>query len=551
MLSNSYSRGTMLIAMVACSLQFFANEIRAEQPDIVISRVSIAGPPGATNTQLMDLHITDGKLIQIAPHDETISMGEGALDANSWTAIGTFQLKAPANFVVLRGNADSNFELLRDTRSNAAFVIHDGAVLHNELHAITLPASTVANSTKNAVYTASDDIEEEAPWYAWQTKNTSNLFVVGIILDRVDWLSQNNVSKNRLDDLSSFDGGEIRDFRFGATGDITYFERPWTYTFFVATNAFDKDYDVNEGEDLSIYDLRLDVPTSDRTYLAIGKQKEPISGDRMQSAVFNHMQERAAVSDALLKSRNTGVAWYGYDPERTITWGAGVFNDWLEDNDNSSNAETTVAGRLSWAPYIDSAKDELLHLGIGHRWSDVSRGARYAAGPEVFISPRFVDTAHGNTSPRFEADSASTSNAELSWQSGSLWIASEYTRTEVDSSEYGDPVFDGYWVAASWIFGGVSRPYNKKRGLFGAVPIASRVDQGGKGTLEVSGRWSNVDLTDGRISGGDMDVASLGLAWWLTPHLGLDLDFHYTWTSFPGSSETATAVNSRILLLLE
>ncbi|GAB5450952.1 MAG: hypothetical protein Hals2KO_12800 [Halioglobus sp.] len=524
-------------------LSLIAAAVAAEPGTLVITNVSAAGSIGSATNQIVNLYVTDGRLVRITPHVAGGKPVDASFNANAWTVLGALQLNEPASFIILRGDARSNFDLLRDSRANAAFVIESGEVLRNELGP--------GKPALPAVAAASVSQEDEGPWHSWQTENTSNLFVIGIILDRVDWVSQNSASKARLGDLSPFDGGEIRDFRFGATGKLGYFERPWTYTFFVATNAFDKEYDVKEQEDLSIYDLRLDIPTSDNTHLAIGKQKEPISGDRMQSAIFNHMQERAAVSDALLRSRNTGVTWYGYDPETYFTWGAGVFNDWLDDNDSDSNAETTVAGRVTWAPLVDEAKRELLHLGIGHRWSDVSRGVRYASGPELYIAPQFVDTGFGREDPRFAADSASTWNAEIGWRRGPLWIGSEYTRTEVDSREFGDPGFDGYWVAASWIVGGGARPYDRRKGLFGAVPITQPVDRGGRGTLEFSGRWSTVDLDDSLVQGGDMDIASVGVAWWLTPNLGVDLDFRYTWTSFLGESEKAGAFNSRILLLLE
>jgi phosphate-selective porin OprO/OprP len=52
------------------------------------------------------------------------------------------------------------------------------------------------------------------------------------------------------------------------------------------------------------------------------------------------------------------------------------------------------------------------------------------------------------------------------------------------------------------------RPYNKKSGTFGSVPIARTVYQGGKGAWEVSGRWSTIDLSDGLVEGGEMDIAS-------------------------------------------
>lgn len=58
-------------------------------------------------------------------------------------------------------------------------------------------------------------------------------------IDRVNWLTQNDASDTQFGDLKDFNGGEIRRFRLGVLGTLI-FEKSWVYTFFAATNAFDK-----------------------------------------------------------------------------------------------------------------------------------------------------------------------------------------------------------------------------------------------------------------------------------------------------------------------
>ena len=121
----------------------------------------------------------------------------------------------------------------------------------------------------------------------------------------------------------------------------------------------------------------------------------------------------------------------------------------------------------------------------------------------------------------------------------------------VDRPDLNDPSFDGYWIAASWVLTGEMRSYNKKSGTFGSVPIARTVYQGGKGAWEVRARWSSIDLSDGLVEGGEMDVASLGVNWWLTPIFSGGMDYRYIWNTRLGVEGTSSGLNTRVLLLLE
>ena len=121
----------------------------------------------------------------------------------------------------------------------------------------------------------------------------------------------------------------------------------------------------------------------------------------------------------------------------------------------------------------------------------------------------------------------------------------------VDNPELGDPEFDGYWVAASWALTGEMRPYRAKSGTFGGLPIARTVYQGGKGAWELTGRWSHTDLEDGLVTGGEMDIASLGLNWWLTPFFAVNVNYRYIWNTLDGQDGSSSGFNGRVVLLLE
>ena len=155
---------------------------------------------------------------------------------------------------------------------------------------------------------------------------------------RSTWLSQDDDSENQVGNLDDFEGGEIRGARFGVVGTLN-FKRPWRYTVFAATNAFDKGFNEEDLDSFSFFDWRLDIPFFKNSVMSIGKQKEPISGERVQSMLFNAMQERSSASDAMLPSRNVGIVWNGSSPTRVSSWAFGVFNDWFDaDQDRCHDA---------------------------------------------------------------------------------------------------------------------------------------------------------------------------------------------------------------------
>jgi hypothetical protein len=64
-------------------------------------------------------------------------------------------------------------------------------------------------------------------------------------------------------------------------------------------------------------------------------------------------------------------------------------------------------------------------------------------------------------------------------------------------------------------------------------------------------RWSSIDLADGAVAGGVMDVASIGLTWWATPFFGVNVNYRYIWNELGGEKGTSSGLNTRLMLMLE
>jgi phosphate-selective porin OprO/OprP len=558
------------ISMVLVVLSFYSATAMAELPslpelddavevpeDTLIRKVTLIDPAANSKDRVINVLIKAGKL-EIVSEDK-ISSDEAnlILDANGGFILGKLEVGAAPSFIILDTDPRKEFDVMTDTKRYSVVVVRDGYVVKNRLldeiedDPDDEPVKSGWLAYTPPPFAVPLNYQDTSKWNRFDTKYISGIFVSAMVLDRTNWLSQNSVSESQFGDLDSYSGGEIRGFRIGMVGTLNMFEKPWIYTIFGATNAFDKGFEVEEQDSFALFDWRLDIPFFNNSVMSIGKQKEPISGERIQSMAYNQMQERTAVSDALLPSRNVGVVWNGSSPEKYSTWAFGAFNDWFDADQNFSESASQLIGRVTWAPLRSGDDSNLVHIGAGYRYSDAKEGFRYLTEPEFNKAPVFVDTGFGTETGRLPANNINSWNLELSWRKGPFLLSSEYTRSDVDNPQLGNPSFDGYWVAASWVLTGEMRPYSKKNGTFGIFPISRSVYQSGKGAWELSTRFSHIDLNDSQIMGGEMDVASLGLSWWLTPFFNLNANYRYIWNEFDGQNGTSSGINTRIVLVLE
>ncbi len=95
------------------------------------------------------------------------------------------------------------------------------------------------------------------------------------------------------------------------------------------------------------------------------------------------------------------------------------------------------------------------------------------------------------------------------------------------------------------------RSYNKKSGILGPIPVAKSVYQGGKGAWELDARWSSIDLSDGLVDGGEMDILSLGINWWLSPIFNVNMNYRFITLDRRGIEGDSSGFATRVTLILE
>ncbi|MEP6390417.1 MAG: porin [Halioglobus sp.] len=552
-------RGVVLSAVLVWGfLSALPALAQATAQSILLRNVTLIDRSGEKETVVVNILVKDSILDIITQDLIPIDEAEESYDAAGGVVLGELTLGEAANFLILSGDPRQNISLLLDTKTHARFAIYQGEVVKNTFVGILEETPEEKDRAQQGWLAYAPpplavplSYNDAARWNHFETKAVSGVFTGGLVVDRQNWVGQDKQSEFQVGDLDEFSGGEIRGLRFGGVGTLN-FEKPWVWTIFGATHAFDEGFDSTESDDYTLFDLRLDIPIWEKTSFSIGKQKEPISMERLMALGHGPMQERAAVSDALLPSRNVGLVMAGTLADDRMTLAGGAFNNWLDkDQPNSfSDNATQYVGRATWVPYLSDNESTLLHLGGGLRHSNAKEGVVVQVGPEFNQAPDFLAT--DSLLPK----ESMTYQAEASLRSGPFWLHGEYARTDLESREYSDPSLDGYHITASWILTGEVRPYNYRVGIFKPVPVARTVEQNGWGAWEIGARYSNMDMSEapGSIFGadaGDMDIWSLGLNWWLNPYLNVNLNYRFITLDRFDETGDSHGFNTRLVLLLE
>ena len=500
----------VVLLLVSCATAPAAES--ADVDRIIVLNSRLVGRDVAAQDVAINVLIVNGKLAVVTKDELVVEPGDVAVDSNGGFLFGRLALGASPSFVILDEDPRENVDVLLDTKTHARFAIREGVIVKNELPAVAV--SPLDETPKPRVWKAYTPPPIAVPiryydtrkWNKFETKPVSGLFIGALLMDRQYWLSQDGDSEIQVGDLSDFEGGQIRAARFGVVGTLN-FKRPWRYTVFAMTHAYDKGFDVDADEEFSFADYRLDIPLRADLNLSVGKQKEPISMERLMGLAYLPMQERGAFIDALLPSRNHGLVLSGAAGNDNISWAVGAFNNWIDSGESFSDTANVFVGRTTWAPAVFQNESNLFHVGLGLRYSDLKQPVRVRRTPEFNNASRYVDTGE------ISADDQMTYSLEAYWRNGPYWLGFEYVGTDVNSPQTGNPFFSGYHVTGSWAVTGESRAYRKRSGTFDPLPVARPVNQGGWGTVELAFRYSNTDLTDGMLDGGEMDIWSLGVNW--------------------------------------
>ncbi len=308
------------------------------------------------------------------------------------------------------------------------------------------------------------------------------------------------------DDLKSsgdkyFDSAEFRSARFMVKGTI-----------------YDAvDYKVNydfAGGTVGFKDLWMQTQVGCGK-IRVGHFFEPFGLEDNTSGKYLTFAERSLTS-AFAPSRNGGIMYHNQiEGDTDWTWAIAATRDANSagDYDGETSGAYNFTARATAAPTNDKETGDLLHLGLSASIrSDFDGDVRFRSRPENHVVPRIVDTM------AFPADGYTLAGAEFVYGQGPFSFQSEYMMAKVDEASGGgmNPTFSGYYGGFSYFLTGEHRNY--KNGSFGGIKPKSNYGQGGKGAVELTARYSMLDLNDGGVMGGEVTDITFGSNWYLNPN---------------------------------
>lgn len=269
----------------------------------------------------------------------------------------------------------------------------------------------------------------------------------------------------------------------------------------------------------------------------LGNQKEWFSLEHLESQRMLMFLERSPLFDASQPSAFNGAR----------SPGVSVFRTWANDSlftavgvhKNISDplgfgvgdGQYSVTGRLAALPVWLPGMQTYWHVGGAMSLRDpvggqvrvrVRDSVRNAPGPLLNL---VADT--GN----IPADQQTLFNLETAYATGPLTLSGEFTTNLIEPAVpgVGTVAYHGFYAQAMWFVTGEHREWDPKVGVFKRVIPRCNFDprRGSWGAVEVGGRYSFLDLDDRGINGGRLSDLTLGVNWYWTPNLKLQMNYDY------------------------
>lgn len=280
--------------------------------------------------------------------------------------------------------------------------------------------------------------------------------------------------------------------------------------------------DINQSSDsTSISEGVVEYRGWQHANLVVGRTKEPFGLENNTSSMNISTMERSMVTEAFKPGRNFGVMLE--DDSQRHSWGLGVFRAGEDEFGLDGYAAT---GRLTLSPVNEPGK--LLHLGISASLRDMQSN-EYDINEPVEVNPgrKIIETR------TIRADSINQFSLEGAFVYRQFSMQAEFMQQYVQElSAPGEKEssvgFSGYYVLASWFLRGGPRPYD-----------GGSFDEPEKGSWELVGRFSNIDLMD-QETGARGDALVLGINHYVTGRLRLMFNVGRADIEHSGASKNGT-----------
>ncbi|HEX7944046.1 MAG TPA: porin [Phenylobacterium sp.] len=257
--------------------------------------------------------------------------------------------------------------------------------------------------------------------------------------------------------------------------------------------------------------------------LRIGAFAPPASMDDATSTNGMPFLERAAVSEVIrglaAGDGRTGAGLYA-NGER---WNLSAIVTGNTVGVSTFDEQLAFVGRATFLPW--KGEHGLVHVGLNTTQiiHPAAGGPNVAGGAVTNVrlrertesrveGVRLVDT--GN----IDASSVAAYGVEAAAQFRAFSLQGEAFRIGVErrASALPDPKFSGWYLQGAWTLTGEARRYNIASATFDAPKVEKPFSLKDRnwGVWELAARYSDLDLDDGAVRGGEQQVWTLGLNWY-------------------------------------
>jgi phosphate-selective porin OprO/OprP len=275
-------------------------------------------------------------------------------------------------------------------------------------------------------------------------------------------------------------------------------------------NGFDAH--ANGKKSWSFTDWIITAPVGPLGALTFGKTKEPFVYEIVGDATFLPQIDR--VLNPFFPSRSVGLQLTNTAFKKRMTYAVGWFNQWWVHKTDFTSTGNDFAGRVTRLISINDDGSRYLHVGGSLRYAGANNGVVQLRGrAESNVTDYYVDTGKipGSNQKEFALEGL--------WTRDRYSVLTEYVRSQVNATNLSNPSFYGFYITGSVFLTGEHRPYDRNVG-FARRPIPQRR----WGAVELTARFSRLDLDDKSIHGGIMNKESLNLNWFLNRRWKLAVD---------------------------
>jgi phosphate-selective porin OprO/OprP len=289
--------------------------------------------------------------------------------------------------------------------------------------------------------------------------------------------------------------------------------------------------------------------------LLIGNQKRPYGLDHLYSSRYTFFQERPFIVEAFNQdARRLGIQSYGVSEDLAYNWRYGVFNQRLIQDEGeylSDHYQLEFAGRLANTLWYDEAADGRNYMHLAASGAVAQPDGLADGDPDPIGTGRAANEARFRTRPEARTESRWLDTGRIAGAEvyglvgtegvvnlGPLQLVAEYLNLWLDRNPgFGDDLhLHGGYMGLSYFLTGEHIPWDREQGILDRVePFAPFYFAGdprsrrlcGRGAWQVAVRWSFADLTDQDIAGGIGESVSAALAWYITAHSRMQINYIY------------------------